>query len=96
MISALEKLTWPKRYSAGAALAAATLALQRSGTEVARRIRVTAAGRNARLVASTGWGQSAGRASTAAAGFDCHLSKPVKAAVLRRLLARPALKTGSA
>jgi len=56
MISALEKLTWPKRYSAGAALAAATLALQRSGTEVARRIRVTAAGRKCKAGGEHGLG----------------------------------------
>jgi CheY-like chemotaxis protein len=67
-----------------------------SGIEVARRIRATAAGRNVKLVAITGWGQSVDRASTMAAGFDDHLAKPVDAARLRTPPAGSRLKTESA
>jgi PAS domain S-box-containing protein len=67
-----------------------------SGIEVACRIRASAAGRNVTLVAITGWGQSADRAGTMAAGFDYHLTKPVDAAELQTLLAESPLKKESA
>jgi PAS domain S-box-containing protein len=67
-----------------------------SGIEVACRIRAIASGRNVTLVAITGWGQSADRASTMAAGFNHHLTKPVDAAVLRTLLAGSQLKIETA
>lgn len=50
-----------------------------SGLDVARRIRATAWGRRALLVAITGWGRAEDRARTAEAGFDTHLVKPVDA-----------------
>ena len=46
------------------------------GTEVARRLRVTPWGRNARLIALTGMGQPADVARTHEAGFDEHITKP--------------------
>jgi signal transduction histidine kinase/ActR/RegA family two-component response regulator len=47
------------------------------GFEVARQLRGTPAGRRAKLIAQTGWGQEEDRRKTAAAGFDAHLTKPV-------------------
>jgi signal transduction histidine kinase len=46
------------------------------GVEVARRLRVTAWGRGAHLVALTGMGQPADVARTQQAGFDEHITKP--------------------
>ena len=46
------------------------------GTEVARRLRLTPWGRNARLVALTGMGQQGDIARTREAGFDEHITKP--------------------
>jgi signal transduction histidine kinase/CheY-like chemotaxis protein len=46
-----------------------------SGYEVARRLRADDSA--TLLIAITGWGQSADRAKSAAAGFDHHLTKPV-------------------
>jgi two-component system CheB/CheR fusion protein len=48
-----------------------------SGYEVAERLRATAQGRRMLLVAATGWGSEADRQTSAAAGFDIHLVKPV-------------------
>jgi signal transduction histidine kinase/ActR/RegA family two-component response regulator len=48
-----------------------------SGHEVARRMRLEAWGRNAVLIALTGWGQDQDRQASKAAGFDEHLTKPV-------------------
>jgi PAS domain S-box-containing protein len=70
-----------------------------SGHEVARRMRLEAWGRNATLVALTGWGQETDKQAARAAGFDNHLTKPVDPedveAVLSRLLKEPGLPTGS-
>ncbi len=55
-----------------------------NGFEVAQRIRAT--GAQVLLVAITGWGQSADRDRSAAAGFDHHLTKPVDYAALGLLL----------
>jgi CheY-like chemotaxis protein len=61
-----------------------------SGHEVARRMRREAWGRNAILVALTGWGQDTDKQAARAAGFDDHLTKPVDPddveAVLSKLL----------
>jgi CheY-like chemotaxis protein len=46
------------------------------GYEAARRMRRQAWGRNATLVALTGWGQQQDRQRTSDAGFDAHLVKP--------------------
>jgi CheY-like chemotaxis protein len=59
-----------------------------SGYEVARRIRQEAWGRNAYIVALTGWGQAQDKEAARAAGFDEHLTKPVDPAVLEALLLR--------
>ena len=48
-----------------------------SGHEVARRMRLEAWGRNAVLIALTGWGQEQDKQAARAAGFDEHLTKPV-------------------
>jgi signal transduction histidine kinase/ActR/RegA family two-component response regulator len=52
------------------------------GYEAARRIRNSASGKSARLVALTGWGQPEDKAKVLAAGFDAHLTKPVDLAAL--------------
>nr|WP_145547003.1 PAS domain S-box protein [Variovorax boronicumulans] len=57
-----------------------------SGYEVARRIRESDWGRQAVLVAATGWGQENDRQAARAAGFDGHLVKPVDVAELLALL----------
>jgi signal transduction histidine kinase len=46
------------------------------GTEVARRLRLTPWGREARLIALTGMGQHADIVRTREAGFDEHITKP--------------------
>jgi PAS domain S-box-containing protein len=56
------------------------------GYEAAREIR-TRFGREAFLVALTGWGQDEDRRKSAEAGFDRHLVKPVSPETLRKLLA---------
>lgn len=56
------------------------------GYETARRIRSTPEGREAALVALTGWGQDEDRRRSKAEGFARHLLKPVDADVLRALL----------
>ncbi len=58
------------------------------GFEVARRLRSTPEGRDAVLIAQTGWSQQQDRERTAAAGFDAHLAKPVELHALMEQLAR--------
>lgn len=61
------------------------------GLQACRRIRETAWGRDALILAMTGWGQDADRRRSREAGFDGHLVKPVDyAALLKALSARPA------
>ncbi|HLQ85820.1 MAG TPA: response regulator, partial [Salinisphaeraceae bacterium] len=62
------------------------------GFETARRLRATAAGRDALLIALTGWSREQDSQRTAAAGFDHHLAKPVEADVLEQVLAEPRTK----
>lgn len=50
-------------------------------------LRARPAGREAEIVALTGWGREEDRDRTTAAGFDRHLIKPVEATQLRDLLA---------
>jgi signal transduction histidine kinase len=57
------------------------------GYDVARRLREQPWGRQALLVAVTGWGQEADRQQSKAAGINHHLIKPVDPDVLRKLLA---------
>jgi signal transduction histidine kinase len=57
-----------------------------SGYEVARHVRQTPGLESSRLIAVTGWGQDEHRQRALEAGFDHHLTKPVDAAQLGRLL----------
>ncbi len=59
------------------------------GYEVARRMRAEPAGRDATLVAVTGWGQEADRRRVREGGFDRHLIKPVAVDDLAQVLAIP-------
>lgn len=55
------------------------------GYEVARRIRQDRRNDNVLLVALTGWGREHCRAHSTAAGFDCHMVKPIDSRDLRAL-----------
>ena len=57
------------------------------GYETARQTRDQPWGKNAMLIALTGWGQQQDRQRTAEAGFDAHLVKPVTDSDLFQLLA---------
>jgi CheY-like chemotaxis protein len=56
------------------------------GYQLAERIRRDPRHAGLRLVALTGWGQSADRARTQACGFDAHLTKPAEIDALAALL----------
>jgi two-component system, sensor histidine kinase len=58
-----------------------------SGYELARHIRQEDWGRDALLIAVTGWGQQEDRERSRTAGFDHHLTKPVDPDALQELLA---------
>jgi signal transduction histidine kinase len=58
------------------------------GYEVARRIRSEPWGKNAVLIALTGWGQDEDRRRSREVGFDSHLVKPLDPEALATLLAR--------
>lgn len=58
------------------------------GYEVARRLRAEPAMRDSLLVALTGYGQEADRRRSAEAGFDLHLTKPLRLPELEELLQR--------
>jgi CheY-like chemotaxis protein len=57
-----------------------------NGYETCRRIRQQPWGKEALLIAQTGWGQNEDKRRTAEAGFDAHFVKPVSLAALNRLL----------
>jgi len=57
------------------------------GYEVARRLRADPRTAGARIVALTGWAQDADRRQTSNRGFTHHLTKPVSAEALQRVLA---------
>jgi CheY-like chemotaxis protein/anti-sigma regulatory factor (Ser/Thr protein kinase) len=57
------------------------------GFETARRLRATAEGKQAVLVAVTGWGQPGDRERTSAAGFDAHMVKPMDQTALLQAFA---------
>lgn len=57
-----------------------------SGHEVCRRIRACEWGQHVTVIALTGWGQEQDVQTSAQAGFDAHLVKPVDLEKLRRLL----------
>ena len=59
------------------------------GYEVARRIRMTPHAKTLMLIALTGYGQDADKQLALSAGFDEHLTKPVKIERLQALLSRP-------
>jgi two-component system CheB/CheR fusion protein len=68
------------------------------GYEVARRLRQDARLSELILIALTGYGRASDRITSAAAGFDAHLVKPVRADELMGTLARlrePGLAAGS-
>ena len=56
------------------------------GYEVARRLRERPEFARVRIVALTGWGQEEDRRRTLEMGFDLHLTKPVSANTLKRIL----------
>ncbi len=56
------------------------------GYEIARRIRQESWGKEMLLLALTGWGQEDDRRRAFDAGFDHHLTKPVTAAAIDKLL----------
>jgi CheY-like chemotaxis protein len=58
-----------------------------NGYEAARHIRRQTWGKQAKLIAVTGWGQEGDRQKSKDAGFDHHLVKPVDAETLLKLLA---------
>jgi CheY-like chemotaxis protein len=58
-----------------------------NGYDVARHIREQPWGGNVALVALTGWGQEEDKRRALGSGFDHHLTKPVEAASLEKLLA---------
>lgn len=58
------------------------------GRALARRIRHEPWGTQMVLIALTGWGHTEDRDASALAGFDHHVTKPVKRATLRDLLLR--------
>ena len=58
------------------------------GYEVARQVRQQSLGRSVTLIAVTGWGQEADKASALAAGFNHHFTKPIEPEQLSQLLRR--------
>lgn len=58
-----------------------------TGYEAARRIREQAWGREVFLIAMTGWGQTEDKERAKAAGFDCHLTKPIDSGELGIMMA---------
>jgi CheY-like chemotaxis protein len=57
-----------------------------NGYEAASRIRNQPWGKGMDLIALTGWGQEEDKRRALEAGFDDHLTKPVEAAALEKLL----------
>jgi CheY-like chemotaxis protein len=53
-----------------------------NGYDVAKRLRQDANGKDALIVAVSGYGQEEDRRQTKAAGFDHHLVKPINVPVL--------------
>ena len=58
-----------------------------NGYEACRQIRAqSAGGSHILMIALTGWGQEEDRRRSMAAGFDCHLVKPIDPAALVQLV----------
>lgn len=55
------------------------------GLSVARALRIDPRTRRCKIIAQTGWGDSARRRETAEAGFDLHLVKPIDFNVLQEM-----------
>lgn len=60
---------------------------QMNGYETCRALRERAWGRDAIVIAQTGWGQTEDRQRALQAGFDAHLVKPIEFVALSELLA---------
>ena len=60
-----------------------------NGYEAATRMRATSCGKDAALIALTGWGQEETKQRTEEAGFDHHLVKPANPDALQDILADP-------
>ncbi|MEO8875436.1 MAG: ATP-binding protein, partial [Polyangiaceae bacterium] len=58
-----------------------------TGYELGERLHATPQGKNCRLIALTGYGQSHDRAQSKASGFEAHLVKPVDMRALLQLIA---------
>jgi PAS domain S-box-containing protein len=58
-----------------------------NGYETCRRMRQQPWGKEALLIAQTGWGQNEDKRRTAEAGFNAHFVKPISLAALNKLLA---------
>ena len=65
------------------------------GYEVAKRIRESRDGRKIVLIALTGWGQPEDKQRAWEAGFDEHLTKPVRSSLLATLIAARSSLAGS-
>jgi PAS domain S-box-containing protein len=65
----------------------------KNGYEVCRAIRATDWGREATLIALTGWGQEGDRQRASEVGFDHHLVKPVDPRALAELVAQARQRT---
>ena len=63
-----------------------------NGYEACRQIRLQPFGRDATIIALTGWGTDDDRRRTREFGFDHHLTKPVHLATLRAILANHKLR----
>ena len=59
-----------------------------NGYDACRAIRAQPGGKDAIVVAITGWGQEQDRRRSEEAGFDAHLVKPVGERALREVIAR--------
>jgi CheY-like chemotaxis protein len=56
-----------------------------NGYDAARRIREHSWGKDALIIAQTGWGQERDLQHSRRAGFDAHLTKPIDFSVLMRI-----------
>ncbi len=59
---------------------------QMNGYETCRALRARGWGRDAIVIAQTGWGQAEDRQRAVQAGFDAHLVKPIEFGALSELL----------
>jgi CheY-like chemotaxis protein len=57
-----------------------------NGYEICQEMRKDPALKNTFIAAQTGWGESEHRERSKAAGFDCHLVKPINMATLEKII----------